>query len=103
MLLRDVNWTHPSRMDCCTRPLRTKSEQIIGQVESLDGLKVARMNRASLVFKNEHGAEFYATRKVANLILAGTVGDNVLLITRTLTDDNGHELAQDWLALPSIF
>lgn len=102
MLLNDINCTRPSRMDCGARPLLTTEEKIIGQVESLDCLKVSRMGRNSLVFTNERGAEFFATRKVANKILAGTA-TNAILLERTLRGEGGFEIVQNWLALPSIF
>lgn len=102
MLLRDIDCTRPSRMDCDARPLLTTEEKIVGQVESLDCLTVARMGRNSLVFKNERGAEFYATRRVANKILAGSA-TNAILLERTLRGEGGFEVVQNWLALPSIF
>lgn len=102
MLLHDINCTHPSRMDCGARSLLTTEEKFIGQIESLNGLKVTRMNRASLVFTNERGAEFFATRRVANKILAGNA-DNAILLERTLRGEGGFEVVQNWLALPSIF
>ncbi|MBQ3897667.1 MAG: hypothetical protein II742_04130 [Clostridia bacterium] len=89
-------------MDCSARSLLTTEEKIVGQVESLDCLKVSRMNRASLVFTNERGAEFFATRKVANKILAGNA-TNAILLERTLRGEGGFEIVQNWLALPSIF
>lgn len=84
------------------RPFRTKSEEL-GCAIPCERLQAKWMCKATLIFEDKNTNEIYfATRKVANKILAGVVNE-VLFIDRTVELPNGQEVNHRWLAIPSIF